>query len=466
MTQEMNVIIVGAGKAGAILQTELKQPRYRHYNVIGFIDDDERLKGSKIGDIDVLGDTNQIPEVVEKYSVDLTIIAIPSAPGKTISRILDIIYSTSSSFMIVPPIFENLKINAISSPRQISVDDLIRAPIENVLTESSMQELSDYTILITGAAGSIGSEICFQLAGCSPKKIIGLDAAETPLFELANNMEYNYENIKFTPILANIRDSEKLREVIKEHKPDIVYHCAAFKHVGMMEAFPYECVKNNIQGSTNLIQIVSEEKIERFVFVSTDKAVNPVNVMGSSKRIIEKYILNLKSNHTKFMIVRFGNVLESQGSAIPIFKKQIETGGPVLLTDKRMERYFMTLTEAAQLVIQASILGKGGELCVLEMGEPYMMIDIIHRLFQIYGYEKDDIKIKEIGIRPGEKITEELFHSFEKQVLSQHDRIFICEMNNDMISKDFNEQVQAFILDADSMTNDEIKKKIQELVED
>ncbi|MBY9001167.1 MAG: polysaccharide biosynthesis protein, partial [Candidatus Heimdallarchaeota archaeon] len=205
-------------------------------------------------------------------------------------------------------------------------------------------------------------------------------------------------------------------------------------------------------------------KIPRFVFVSTDKAVNPSCIMGASKRIIEKYLLALDSNSTKFMIVRFGNVLESNGSAIKIFKDQIQRGGPVTITDLKMERYFMTVIEAAQLVIQASILGKGGELFVLEMGEPYKMIDIIHRLFQIYGYDKDDIKVKKIGIRPGEKLTEELFHSFEKPVLSQHNRIYICKMDKNTIPKYYSERVKEFIMISDSMSKEDILKKITELI--
>jgi len=465
MSQYSNVLIIGAGKAGLLLLTELKQPRYKNYNVIGFIDDNQNLMGTMVDGLEVLGNSNQIPEIVDKYNINLSIIAIPSAPGKTITRILEIIQQTSSSFMTVPPIFQNLRINTISAPREISVNDLIRAPIENVLTEESMKKLEEYTILITGAAGSIGSEICFQLAGCFPRQIIGLDVSETPLFELANTMNQKYEEINFTPILVNVSDKDKLSKVIKKYKPDIIYHCAAYKHVGMMEKFPQECVNNNIYGSINVIQLSIEEKIKRFVFVSTDKAVNPINVMGSSKRVLEKYILAQDSKETKFMIVRFGNVLESSGSAIPIFKKQIENGGPVLLTDEKMERFFMTLTEAAQLVIQASMLGKGGELFVLDMGEPYKMKDIIHRLFQIYGYDKEDIKIEIIGIRPGEKLSEELFHEFEKPELSQHDRIYVCSMDNNDLSESYIEKVNSFAEKADQMNKDEIKTKLAELVE-
>ena len=464
MSQSFRVLIIGAGRAGSILLTELQEPRYKNYEVIGFIDDDESKIGKLIDGLKVLGSTKQIPEIVKEYNINLSIISIPSAPGKTITRILEIIQQTPSSFMTVPPIFQNLKINTISAPREISVNDLIRAPIENVLTEESMQKLEEYTILITGAAGSIGSEICFQLAGCSPKQIIGLDVSETPLFELNNTMKRKYNETKFTPVLANISDKEKLKSVIKTHKPDIIYHCAAYKHVGMMEQFPHECVANNIQGSINIIQLAIENEIKRFVFVSTDKAVNPINIMGSSKRVLEKYVLALDPKETKFMIVRFGNVLESSGSAIPIFKKQIENGGPVLLTDERMERFFMTLTEAAQLVIQASMLGKGGELFVLDMGESYKMKDIIHRLFQIYGYDEDDIKIEIIGIRPGEKIAEELFHEFEQLELSQHERIYICRMNKNDFSENFIVEVNRFAEESPQLSKEEIRTKLAKLV--
>ncbi len=464
MSQSSNVLIIGAGKAGVLLLAELTQPRYKNYRVVGFIDDDPKKMGEKIENLDILGNTEQIPEIIKMFNIDLSIIAIPSAPGKTITRIVDIIYQTNSSFMIVPPIFQNLRINTISAPREISVHDLIRAPIENVLTEDSMKEIGNYTILITGAAGSIGSEICYQLAGCFPKKIIGLDVAETPLFELKNSMIQNYKDINFIPVLTNIRDEKRLSKIIRKYKPDIIYHCAAFKHVGMMELFPHECVKNNIQGSINLIKVALEEEIKKFVFVSTDKAVHPINVMGISKRIIEKYILAQTSTITKFMIVRFGNVLESSGSAIPIFKNQIENGGPVLLTDERMERFFMTITEAAQLVVQASILGQGGELFVLDMGKPYKMLDIIYRLFQIYGYDKEDIKIEIIGVRPGEKLTEELFHEFEKPELSQHSRIFICNIDNDETTSEYAEKVETFIEQTDRLNKDEITKKLNDLV--
>ena len=464
MNISTNVIIIGAGDAGHLLLRELDKSQFKEYKIIGFIDDDPAKLGKKIKQFTVLGNTNQIPSIVKENNIDLSIIAIPSAPGKTISRILDIIQKTSSKFMIVSPIFQNLNINTISTPREITIKDIIRSPIENVLTEDSMKKIQDSSILITGVAGSIGSEICDHLAGCFPKEIIGIDVAETPLFNITNSLKQKYEDVNFIPILGNICDNSLIDKIIREYKPNIIYHCAAYKHVGMMEKFPHECVKNNIKGSLNLIDIAIKNKTQRFVFISTDKAVYPVNNMGMSKRIVEKHILSLNSSSTKFMIIRFGNVLESSGSAIPIFKKQIESGGPIRLTDKKMERFFMSLTEAGQLVIQASILGEGGELFVLNMGKPYKMIDIIHKLLNIYGHEKDDFRIEIIGKRPGEKLTEELFHEFEKPELSQHERIYVCRTDHNDDEGEYDKRIEMLLNKSEEMENDELVAKLKELL--
>ncbi|NHJ40555.1 MAG: polysaccharide biosynthesis protein, partial [Asgard group archaeon] len=391
---------------------------------------------------------------------------IPSASGKVIERIVNIIKQTSANFMIVPPIFQNLKINQISYPREVEITDLLRRPIENVLTTESMRQLNDSTILITGVAGSIGSELCIQIASCTPKRIIGLDCAETPLFNIKNEINNRFPKINFISTLANIRDKHKIKQIIEKYKPQIIYHCAAYKHVGLMESFPQECVSNNLQGSLNIINEAIANKIDRFVFVSTDKAVNPLGVMGSSKRIVEKYILSLQKNHTKFMIVRFGNVLESNGSAIEIFKQQIQKGGPVTITDKKMDRYFMTITEAAQLVIQASILGEGGELFVLDMGQPYKIIDIIHRLIELHGLSINSIPIKVIGKRPGEKISEELFYEHEKPNPTKHDRILSCSTSiNDDINK-FRKEVEMLVENHLKMNEEEIREKLLELAKE
>ncbi len=464
MEKISKVLIIGAGKAGKLLLDELKNPEYRNYRILGFIDDDVKKIDTVIENIRVLGNTNQIPEIVKKGQVNLCIIAIPSIKGEKINRILNIIQKTQSDFMIVPPIFENLKINSIAKPRKIEVDDLLRSPTENVLTEKAMKKLQNNVFLVTGAAGSIGSEICNQLASCSPKRIIGLDKAETPLFEISNSMKEDYPDVDFVPILCNIKEKENLQDITNQSKPDIIYHCAAFKHVGLMENFPLECVKNNIEGSINLINAANKSKVERFVFVSTDKAVYPTSVMGMSKRIIEKYILSENDAYTKFMVVRFGNVIESNGSVIPIFKKQIEKGGPILLTDERMERYFMTIAEAAQLVIQASIFGSGGELFVLDMGEPYKIKNIIDRLLQLYSLDKDDIEIKIIGKRKGEKLSEKLFYEFEGPAHSQHNRILKCQYENYSFPENFRQIVEEFSINVKDLNKEEIRDNLENLV--
>jgi len=456
MVAKTNIAIIGAGIAGEYLVKELKHPRYQKYNIIGFIDDDPNKIGTTIKGIEVLDSTYKISQLIKKYEIDLFIIAMPSVSGQTIQRIVDSIKTTSKDFMIVPPIFQNLRINQIAYPRNVDINDLLRRPIENVLTEESMKHLKNSTILITGVAGSIGSEICLQLASCSPRSIIGIDFAETPLFEITNKINEEFPKIKFIPILANIQDKNKIKMIFKKFQPQIIYHCAAFKHVGLMESYPNECVNNNILGSINVIKESIENHVSRFVFVSTDKAVNPTCVMGLSKRIIEKYLLTLESNSTKFMIVRFGNVLESNGSAVKIFKDQILKGGPVTITDLNMERYFMTITEAAQLVIQASILGEGGELFVLDMGDPYKIIDIVHRLIELLGFDINSIPIKIIGKRKGEKISEELFHNFENLIHSNHRRIFICNSNMNKNLSSFKDNVEDFALNHEKLNNQEV----------
>ena len=383
MQKSSNVLIIGAGKAGKLLLDELKSPNYKEYIIQGFIDDDEEKFGTHIENIRVLGNTSQIPEIVKKEKIDLCIIAIPSIQKENLNRILSIIQRTKSNFMIVPPIFENLKINSIAKPRKIEVDDLLRSPTENVLTEKAMRKLQNVIFLVTGAAGSIGSEICNQLASCSPKRIIGLDKAETPLFGISNSMKEDYTEVDFIPILCNIKEKESLQNIIETYKPD----------------------------------------------------------------------------------VRFGNVVESNGSVIPIFKKQIEKGGPILLTDERMERYFMTITEAAQLVIQASILGSGGELFVLDMGEPYKIKNIIDRLLQLYSLDKDDIEIKIIGKRKGEKLSEKLFYGFENPTHSQHKRILKCQYENYSVPENFRQMVEEFSINVKDLNKKEIREKLEKLVE-
>ncbi|MCG3224347.1 MAG: polysaccharide biosynthesis protein, partial [Candidatus Heimdallarchaeota archaeon] len=415
--------------------------------------------------IEVVGKISDIQSMHDELVIDLFIIAIPSADGSRINEIVNIITETNKNFMIVPPIFNNLDINRISYPRKVDINDLIRRPIRNVLNQDSIDILKDSTVLITGASGSIGSEICVQLAISQPKKIIGIDIAETPLFNIINTMKDNFPNIEFIPILGNIRNKTKLEEIFKKYKPNIVYHCATFKHVKLMEDFPEECVLNNIFGTLNVIETAIKFKTDRFVFVSTDKAVEPTCIMGASKRVMEKYVLSLENKETAFMIVRFGNVLESNGSAIHIFKEQIKRGGPITITDLKMERYFMTITEAAQLVIQASILGEGNELFILDMGKPYKIVDIVKHLVKIYGYSEDSIPIEIIGAKQGEKLTEKLFYDFEKLAISEQSRIYICETSLPHNPEKYKQEVHNLVERVKVNNKENIREEIFKLVE-
>ena len=456
--------IIGAGMAGELLLKELKFFKYENYKVIGFIDDDQNKIGEKIKSIQVLGSTHQISELTEKYRIELFIIAIPSAPGVTIQRIVKEIQKTKADFMIVPPLFQNLEINKISYPRKVDINDLIHRPIVNVLDKNSIKNLNNAVILITGVAGSIGSELCMQLASCNPNKIIGIDFSETQLFYITNDISQRFPNLNFIPELINIQDKEKLKKIFAKYSPEFVYHAAAYKHVGLMELFPHECVENNIIGSINVINEAIANSVKKFVFISTDKAVNPISTMGASKRIIEKYLLSLNKSSVKFIIVRFGNVLESNGSAINIFKRQIESRESITLTDKNMERYFMTIIEAAQLVIQASILGEGGELFVLEMGHPYKIIDIINKLIELSGYNKNSISVKIIGKKDGEKLREELFFDFEKPQKSKHERILVCKTDLFRKKDKYKEDIEVFIEEYYNFTKNDLKGKIFEFI--
>jgi len=465
MGRTTNTAIIGAGDAGKLLVKELKSSQYENYKIVCFFDDDDSKKGKEVLGIEVVGKIFDIQSLHDELAIDLFIIAIPSADGSRINEIVNIITETKKNFMIVPPIFNNLDINRISYPRKVDINDLIRRPIRNVLNQDSINILKDSTVLITGASGSIGSEICVQLAISQPKKIIGIDIAETPLFNIINTMSDNFPNIEFIPILGNIRNKAKLEEIFEKYKPNIVYHCAAFKHVKLMEDFPEECVLNNIFGTLNVIETAIKFKTDRFVFVSTDKAVEPTCIMGASKRVMEKYVLSLENKETAFMIVRFGNVLESNGSAIHIFKEQIKRGGPITITDLNMERHFMTITEAAQLVIQASILGEGNELFVLDMGEPYKIVDIVKHLVKIHGYSEDSIPIEIIGIKQGEKLTEKLFYDFEKLAISEQSRIYICETSLPHNPEKYKQEVHNLVERVKVNNKENIREEIFKLVE-
>ncbi|AJD92263.1 UDP-N-acetylglucosamine 4,6-dehydratase [Jeotgalibacillus malaysiensis] len=421
-------LIVGAGAAGSLILRELNQNQNSELQPVGFIDDDRTKHHLEIHGVPVYGGVERIEEVVEGQQIEHIIIAIPSLDRAGIKRIFAECAKTNAETKILP-LFGDLasgriEVNAI---REVQVEDLLgRDPVELDMQKIS-EDLTGKTILVTGAGGSIGSEISRQVCRFSPAKLILLGHGENSIYKIDMELRSQFaDQIDIVPTIADVQDGDRILEVMKEHKPDVVYHAAAHKHVPLMEANPFEAVKNNIFGTKNVATAAHEAGVGHFVLVSTDKAVNPPNVMGATKRFAEMIIQNLaEESDTVFAAVRFGNVLGSRGSVIPLFKRQIAAGGPVTVTDPRMTRYFMTIPEASRLVIQAGTLARGGEVFVLDMGEPVKIVDLAKNLIRLSGYTEEEIPIKFAGMRPGEKLYEELLNEDEVQDKQVFEKIFI-----------------------------------------
>lgn len=427
------VLIVGAGDAGALVAKELRNHYNGSINIVGFVDDDTAKQKQKLMGIPVLGDRNSIPELVDKYGVQEIIIAIPSATGRKVREIIAICQETSASIKILPGMFELLdgKVT-VNHIREVQVEDLLgREPVKLDLEEIS-QYLNKKVVLVTGAGGSIGSELCRQIAGFSPQKLLLLDHCENNVYDIDLELRHNHPELDIVPLVKDIRDAQSIKEMFKKFKPAVVFHAAAHKHVPLMEVNPEEAVKNNVLGTYNVAAAADLYGAKKFVLISTDKAVNPTSVMGATKRVAEMVIQHLdKTSSTNYVAVRFGNVLGSRGSVVPLFKKQIANGGPVTLTHPEMVRYFMTIPEAVQLVIQAGAMAKGGEIFVLDMGEPVKIIDLAKSMIKLSGFEPGvDIDIVVTGIRPGEKLYEELLTAEEGVNATTHKRIFVAKPNN------------------------------------
>lgn len=435
------VLIIGAGDAAEMIIREMQKHPEIGKRIIGLVDDDPAKQALEIHGYKVLGKTKKIPQLIEEYDVDEVIIAIPSAEGKTIKRFYELSNKKNVKVEIVPGVYEILKGDvSLNQIREVKVEDLLRRDQVDLISSEISAYLEAKTILVSGGGGSIGSEICRQIAKFNPEQIIILDINENTTYFLERDLKENYPNLELISIIGSIRDKNKLEKVFNEYSPDVVFHAAAHKHVPLMETSPEEAVKNNILGTRNLAQTAADFEIDRFVLISTDKAVNPTNVMGASKRAAEMIIQTInKQVKTKFMAVRFGNVLGSQGSVIPLFKKQIAKGGPLTVTHKDITRYFMTIPEASQLVIQAGALGKGGEVFVLDMGEPVKIMELAEDLIALSGLTPyEDIDIDVIGLRPGEKLYEELLCDTEDNIATEHERIFINNLgavNQQLLAK-------------------------------
>jgi len=419
-------LIVGAGEAGSQLLREIRKSREANYNIVGFIDDDPRKMGMRLNGMPVLGGTGQLQELVEDLSIEKVIIAIPSARGKDVRAIIGRCKMADVRFKILPGLSEIISGKVeISQVKDVEIDDLLGREQARLDDKAISGYLAGKRVLVTGAGGSIGSEICRQVARFAPGKLLILDAAETPLFHIERELVACFPELMLVPVIADVRNRERLECLFEEFMPEVVFHAAAYKHVPMMEYNPIEAVTNNIGGSRNLAEMADRFGVRNFVMISTDKAVNPTNIMGATKRAAECYIQGLAcTSSTKFTTVRFGNVLGSNGSVIPMFKEQIRNGGPVTVTDPGVVRYFMTIPEASQLVLQAGCLGRGGDIFVLDMGEPVPILELAEELIRLSGLEPyDDIDIVFTGLRPGEKMYEELLIAGENVLPTSHEKI-------------------------------------------
>lgn len=419
-------LIVGAGEAGSLLVKEMWKQKEATYNVVGFVDDDPLKRGMRLHGLPVLGETGHLGELVAKHNIEKVVIAMPSAGKGKIREIVRSCEYAKVRFQTLPGISDLIDGSvSVSHVKDVEIEDLLgRDPV--VLDDRGIGDyLTDKNVLVTGAAGSIGSELCRQIARFKPYKLILFDSAETPLFFIERELAATFPEQRLITVMGDIRNSDKLEWLFAEFKPEVVFHAAAYKHVPMMEHNPAEAVTNNVLGTRVLADTASRYGVKNFVMVSTDKAVNPTNVMGATKRAAERYVQALAvRSATKFTTVRFGNVLGSNGSVIPIFKEQIRNGGPVKVTDPNVIRYFMTIPEASQLVLQAGCLGDSGEIFVLDMGEPVRIVELAEELIRLSGLAPyEDIDIVFTGLRPGEKLFEELLVDGEGIKPTPHEKI-------------------------------------------
>jgi FlaA1/EpsC-like NDP-sugar epimerase len=395
--------------------------------VIGFVDDDPAKKGAVIDGVRVFGSGADLTRLVQRYDVVTVFIAIPSATGTQMTQILNQCSEAKVTYKTMPALGDFIASNGVLSQiRDVSVEDLLgRTPIRLEI-EPIREKIQGQVILVTGAAGSIGSELCRQIARFSPSVLVGYDAAETPLFFLEREMNANFPNLHFEPRIGNIQNRQRLDALFADLRPAMAFHAAAYKHVPLMECNPFEAVENNVFGTLTLAQACADVQVRDFVMISSDKAVCPTSIMGATKRLAELVVRSMPGERTKFVSVRFGNVLGSNGSVIPIFKSQIAAGGPVTVTHPNMKRYFMTIPEASQLVLQASTLGAGGEIFVLDMGEPVKICDLARNLILLSGLRPGaDIEIKYTRPRPGEKLFEELHLDNEPTLPTVHEKISV-----------------------------------------
>lgn len=425
--QAKRIVIYGAGQAGVNLLSEIRSSPSLGYDVRGFIDDDRQKVGQIIQGVPVLGTGSALTALAPKHAVEEVLIAMRSAAGSRMTSVLRSCHDAGLRCRTIPNLAEILESRALTPQiRDVALEDLLgRSPVR--LQEQAIREkLENQVVMVTGAAGSIGSELCRQIARFRPRAIVGYEIAETPLFEIDREMRKSFPDVEFRPAIGSIQNRVRLDEVLRSNRPAVLYHAAAYKHVPLMEAHLFEAVENNILGTENVARAAADHGVGDFVMISSDKAVRPTNVMGATKRVAELITNALQNGDTKYVSVRFGNVLGSNGSVVPIFKKQIAMGGPITITHSEMKRYFMTIPEAAQLVLQASTMSRGGEIFVLDMGAQVRIVDLATNLILLSGLKpQEDIALQFTGIRPGEKLYEELSCTDESTLPTFHEKIMV-----------------------------------------
>lgn len=468
-TGKKNVLIIGAGEATKIVLKTLKTTMKDVYNVVGLIDDNTNKVNYAISGNRILGTRTDIPKICKENQVELILFSISNIENQDRKDILQICQETGCKVRILPGTADLItNKNLMENFRDVEIEDLLgREPVQ--LDNKNIQELiKNKVVLVTGGGGSIGSELCRQIIKHKPEKLVMVDIYENNLYDIEQELKANYPNMEIDAIVASVREKERLNEIFKEFKPYLVFHAAAHKHVPLMETSPLEAIKNNVFGTYNVVNCSDEYGVKRCILISTDKAVNPTNIMGATKRICEMIIqAKDKVSKTEYAAVRFGNVLGSNGSVIPLFKKQIANGGPVTVTHKEITRFFMTIPEAVSLVLQAMTYAKGGEIFVLDMGEPVKIYDMAVNLIKLSGFEPNiDMPIKVTGLRPGEKLYEELLMSEEGLTQTAHDKIYIAkpmDIDISIIQEKLNE-LNYVLQHCNNEQKDEIKKVIKKVV--
>ncbi|MCD4746363.1 MAG: polysaccharide biosynthesis protein [Bacteroidales bacterium] len=463
--EKINVIIYGAGEAGIITKKTLDRDAGTKYKVLTFIDDDVKKIGKTLEGVTILG-YNKLKNLLETNSIAHVIISIQKLKSEKKKEIVDMCLTHNTKVLTLPPVARWINGElSFKQIKKIKIENLLEREVIKLDEYKIREELTGKNILITGASGSIGSELVRQIAKYSPKKLILIDQAESSLFQLEIECYEKYPSKKFEIVVADICNKVRIENTFKTYKPEIVYHAAAYKHVPMMENNPSEAINTNIKGTKIIADMSVKYNVEKFIMVSTDKAVNPTSVMGATKRVAEIYTQSLNKNKiTRFIITRFGNVLGSNGSVIPLFRKQIEKGGPITITHPEITRFFMTIPEACQLVLEAGTMGKGGEIYIFDMGKSVKIVDLVKKMVKLSGLTLGkDIQIKYTGLRPGEKLYEELLNNEENTLPTHHPQIMIAkvkEYDPDIISKEIDELIELFI----KQNNFEIVKKMKKII--